>query len=114
MPELESILGFMDGWVKSHPDLPSGTPINPAGVLLLGAQSPLGTHTVPMRGLPITQNVRYYSQWMFQRSLDHYASLNESERTDVDALLRSTGLLPYLKMTIPRRMERHNNKEVLV
>jgi glutathione S-transferase len=112
MPEIESILDFMASWVRSHPDFPSGTPINPPGVLLLGTRNVLGTHTVEMRGVPITRPVRYYSQWMFQRVLDHYASLTERERADVDALLESTGLLPYLNLKVPRRMERLNNQEV--
>ncbi len=112
MPEIESILEFMGEWVRTHPDFPSGTPINPPGVLLLGSRNILGTHTVEMRGTPLTQPVRYYSQWMFQRVLDHYASLGATDRTDVDSLLDSTGLLPYLNLEVPRRMERLDNQEV--
>ena len=112
MPELESILNFMDGWVKSHPDFPAGEPINPAGVVVMGAFSPLGQHTVVMRGVSITQNVRYYSQWMYQRIVDHLASLSEEELVDVNKVLAPTGLQRYLQMPIPRRMERLNIKEV--
>jgi hypothetical protein len=112
MPELASILDFMAGWVASHPDFPSGEPINPPGVLLLGTRNVLAMHTVEMRGRPVTRPVRYYSQWMFQRVLDHYTSLSGADRADVDAFLEPTGLLPYLGLEVPRRMERLNNQEV--
>ncbi len=114
MPELEGVLNFMDGWVKSHPDFPAGEPINPAGVVAMGAYAPLGQHTVVMRGVSIAQNVRYYSQWMYQRIVDHLASLSEEELVDVHKVLAPTGLQQYLQMPIPRRMERQNNVEVFV
>lgn len=112
MPELESVLKFMHGWVQSHPDFPAGEPINPAGVMAMGAFEPLGQHSVMMRGAEVTQVVRYYSQWKYQRTLDHMASLSEQELADACEVLAPTGLQPYLQMPIPRRMERLNNREV--
>jgi len=78
----------------------------------MGAYEPLGQHTVMMRGTEVTQVVRYYSQWMYQRIADHLASLSEQEFTGVNEVLAPTGLQPYLQMRIPRRMERRNNQEV--
>jgi len=112
MPELESVLAFMARWIQAHPDFPPGVPIVPGGVTMLGAADPLGMHTVTMRGISIRQVVRYYSQWMFQRVVDHYTSLVESERADVDGLLEETDLRPYLDLPIPRRIERLDNLEV--
>lgn len=114
MPEVESILSFMKGWLDERPDFPAGEPINPAGVLLLGAFEGIGEHTVDLRGTPITQNVRYYSQWMFQRLLDHRDSLSSDDLADVDTLFESTGLLHFLKLKVARRMARVDNKEVFV
>jgi len=80
----------------------------------MGAYEPLGQHTVMMRGTEVTQVVRYYSQWMYQRIADHLASLSEQELTGVSEVLASTGLQPYLQMKMARRMERRNNREVFI
>ena len=112
MPEVAGIVSFMNAHVVEQGAIPSGTPVNLGGMVAIGTQHPIGHHTVPLRGMPVRQVVRYFTQWMFQRVLDQYAALDRKDRAEIEVLLGPTGLLPYLRLPIARRIERVNDVEV--
>lgn len=112
MPELHSVIRFLDAWLAQQDKLPANTPVVSGGVVAMGVIGALGEHTVSMRDVEIKQVVRHYSQWMFQRVLDHYLSLNSTDLAAVNSCLESTGILPYLNSDTSWRIKRVNNIEV--
>ena len=112
MPEIQSLLLFMAQWLENHPNVAPGLPVVEGGAVAMGTGGALGEHRFALRGVEISQSVRHYSQWMFQRVIDYYSSLNPETRQQLDAFIEPTGLLPFLQLTIPRRIERVDNIEV--
>ena len=70
----------------------------------------LGEHTFRLGEATGTRALMAYPQWMLQRVLDDYAQLAATERSPVDQLLARCGGDTALQMTIPKRIERRNNR----
>ncbi len=54
-----------------------------------------------------------HAQWMMQRPLDHYRSLNAAEREGTDRLLRACGGYEAMQFRPPVRLERRDNRLVI-
>lgn len=74
----------------------------------------LGFHPFTTGGVQGSRYVHSYSQWMFQRCLDHYASLEGEDRYRADTLLTSIGGLQALRTPIERRVRRKPGQLELV
>lgn len=64
------------------------------------------------RGKIVKAMVMPYRIFMLQRIQDAYDTLQDSDRDDVEALLRETGLERILHVRSTRRVERRDNREV--
>lgn len=67
----------------------------------------IGTHTFSIEGVEEQRVVLPYCLWMFQRPVDFYQSLNDTE--SIDALLNSVGFGDELKNGLSNRLARPNN-----
>lgn len=114
MPEVESILSFMNAYTAAMDCVPAGTLVNPDGLTAIGTKHPIGHHTVMFRNKPVGQVVRYFTQWMFQRVLDELETLSVEETKELFIYLENTGIAPFLRLKPNRRIERRDNKEVFV
>lgn len=72
----------------------------------------IGWHTLTIGNAAEQRLIFPYSQWMMQRPLDHYNSLNAADRQQVDELLRACGGFDAMQLKIPRRVKRVNNRLV--
>lgn len=95
-PVLRDTVAAVDQWVRAHP----------------GERLPrkIGTHRFQLNGVEGERALMPYPQWMLQRALDYYASLEPTDRAAVDDLLREVGGLEPMSMTIPVRLRRQNNR----
>ena len=99
MPALMSSLDANAAWIEANPD---GEEI-PRGV---------GEHEFVIGGARGTRMIRSYSQWMLQRPLDDYQSLEAEDRERVDRLLARVGGQKSLQSPIRTRVTRRNNRLV--
>ncbi|GAB3271126.1 glutathione S-transferase family protein [Parahaliea aestuarii] len=74
----------------------------------------LGFHPFTTGGATGTRFINSYSQWMFQRCLDHYAGLEGEDRQRADTLLTSVGGLQALRTPIGHRLRRQPGQLELV
>jgi len=72
----------------------------------------IGDHEFVMGGVKAQRKIFPYSQWMLQRPLDYYQSLQGADKADVDALLREVGGFEAMQTQIRRRVRRDNNRLV--
>ena len=75
------------------------------------AQAP-GTATFALRGETIEALAQPHRFYLLQRVQDDYASLSETEKVGVDAVLVESGMAAILKAFLSRRIERADNLEV--
>ncbi len=66
-------------------------------------------HEFSIGGVLEERMVFPYSQWMFQRSIDHYRSLSNEDKNKADALLKKLGGYEAMQVKIPKRVKRINN-----
>ncbi len=86
-------------WIDENPDakeLPGG----------------IGEHTFQVGGVEGRRMIRPYNQWMFQRPLDHYHSLEGADRQRADDILRKVGGFDLMQTLIKHRLKRANYKLV--
>ncbi len=72
----------------------------------------IGEHTFRIGDVEERRLVFPYAQWMMQRPLDHYASLDVDEKASVDALLKKVGGLEAMQWQVPARVRREKNRLV--
>ncbi|MBW2393297.1 MAG: glutathione S-transferase [Deltaproteobacteria bacterium] len=99
MPTLMATIDANAAWIESNPD----TAEIPRGV---------GEHEFVIGGARGKRMIRSYSQWMLQRPLDDYRSLEGEDRERVDRLFESVGGKDWLQRPIQRRVGRRNNRLV--
>jgi glutathione S-transferase len=73
----------------------------------------LGKLRFSIEGVEEERAVVTYSQWMLQRVLDFYRSLDGDAKTDVDTWLKSIDAFDAMQLDIPTRVARENNKLVV-
>ena len=74
----------------------------------------LGMHDFTTGGISSQRYIHSYSQWMFQRSHEHYHGLASEDKQRAEALLRQIGGLDILGRPIQRRVERKQGQLELV
>ena len=84
-----------------------------AGAPAIGrlAQAP-GTAIFDLRGETIEALAQPHRFYLLQRVQDDYASLSDSEKIGVDAVLAGSGMAAILEASLSRRIERADNLEV--
>ena len=73
-----------------------------------------GTATFSLRGQTIEALAQPHRFYLLQRVQDDYASLSETEKAAVDAVLSISGMTAILDAALNRRIERADNLEVWV
>jgi glutathione S-transferase len=73
-----------------------------------------GTATFALRGQTIEALAQPHRFYLLQRVQDDYASLSETEKAAVDAVLSKSGMTAILDAALNRRIERADNLEVWV
>ena len=73
-----------------------------------------GTATFALRGQTIEALAQPHRFYLLQRVQDDYASLSETEKAAVDAVLSKSGMTAILDASLNRRIERADNLEVWV
>jgi len=68
----------------------------------------IGWHSFEVEGVAGTRRAQTYPNWMFQRSIDFYQSLEDT--TDVDHLLDQVGIGHALQVSLKNRLVRRNNR----
>ena len=99
MPALLATIDANAAWIDANPDAEE----IPRGV---------GEHEFVIGGKTGRRMIRSYSQWMLQRPLDDYRSLEEADLERVDRLLENVGGREWMQSPIPRRVARLNNRLV--
>ncbi len=74
----------------------------------------LGFHSFTTGGVSGTRYIHSYSQWMFQRCLDHYTGLDGTDRQRAEKLLSRTGVLEALNTPLTHRVRRQPGQLELV
>jgi hypothetical protein len=65
-----------------------------------------------LRGTPVTGLSTAYKLWMMQRLTDAFAAAPAADQARITAYFETAGLAPLLTLTLPRRIERVNHREV--
>ena len=105
VPETLAAADVINGWLAEN---------NPeAGAPAVGrlAQAP-GTASFVLRGETIEALAQPHRFYLLQRVQDDYASLSETDKVGVDAVLGQSAMGAILEATLSRRIERANNLEV--
>lgn len=88
-------------WAEDHPDI--------------RVPRAIGECTFTIEGVGATRLTFPYMQWMWQRCVDAYQPLEDSDKQRVDTFLESVpGALELLNTPIGRRLGRENNQVILV
>ena len=107
VPETVAAADAINGWLaENKPE---------AGAPAVGrlAQAP-GTAVFDLRGETIEALAQPHRFYLLQRVQDDYASLSETEKSAVDAVLSKSGMTAILDASLNRRIERADNLEVWV
>lgn len=99
MPALLASIEANAAWIEAHPAEPA-------------LPRMVGEHDFTIGGRRGQRKIRAYSQWMLQRPLDFYRSLEGSDREGVDALLARVGGVEAMQTPIRRRVVRRDNRLV--
>jgi len=99
MPTLLASLDANASWIEAHPEEPA-------------LPRMVGEHEFTIGGRRGRRMIRAYSQWMLQRPLDYYRSLEGSAREEVEALLARVGGVDSMQTPIRRRVARRDNRLV--
>ena len=105
VPETLAAADVINGWLAEN---------NPeAGAPAVGwlAQAP-GTASFILRGETIEALAQPHRFYLLQRVQDDYASLSETDKVGVDAVLGQSAMGAILEATLSRRIERADNLEV--
>ena len=105
VPETLAAADAINGWLaENKPE---------AGAPAVGrlAQAP-GTASFDLRGETIEALAQPHRFYLLQRVQDDYASLSETEKVGVDAVLAESGMAALPKASLSRRIERADNLEV--
>ena len=105
VPETLAAADVINGWLAEN---------NPeAGAPAVGrlAQAP-GTASFVLRGETIEALAQPHRFYLLQRVQDDYASLSETDKVGVDAVLGQSAMGAILEATLSRRIERADNLEV--
>jgi hypothetical protein len=107
VPETLAAADSINGWLaENKPE--TGTPA--VGRLAQAA----GTATFVLRGDTIEALAQPHRFYLLQRVQDDYASLSETEKSAVYAVLSKSGMTAILDASLNRRIERADNLEVWV
>ena len=107
VPETLAAADAINGWLTANkPE--AGAPA--VGRLAQAA----GTATFAVRGETIEALAQPHRFYLLQRVQDDYASLSETEKAAVDAVLSKSGMTAILDAALNRRIERADNLEVWV
>ena len=107
VPETLAAADAINGWLtENKPE--AGAPA--VGRLAQAA----GTATFSLRGETIEALAQPHRFYLLQRVQDDYASLSETEKAAVDAVLSKSGMTAILDAALNRRIERAANLEVWV
>lgn len=96
-PVLRDTVARLDAWIEA----------NPARQKLPRV---IGKHRFVLEGVEEERGIFPYVQWMLQRILDDYRSLDAGERASVDALLARVGAPDALQIEIRHRVKRERNR----
>jgi glutathione S-transferase len=72
----------------------------------------IGEHEFSLGGVKAARKIFPYTQWMLQRPLDYYQSLQGTDKESVDALLREVGGFDAMQTRIAHRLSRVQNRLV--
>jgi len=100
LPVLVDTVRRLDAWARAHPDRRRVPRV-------------IGTHEFRIEGVTERRMVTPFSQWMFQRPLDHLASLGAAERARIDPLLEELGGLEGLAIDVPTRVAYEDHRLVV-
>lgn len=73
----------------------------------------IGSHTYELEGVRERRMVTPFSQWMFQRPLLHYQSLDGEAKARADELLGKLGGLAGLNTPVPVKLDYRNHRVVV-
>jgi hypothetical protein len=106
LPELQAQIGGAKAFLAAGPAEP-GTPArDPA------TKFGFAPVTFALRGTPVTGLSTAYKLWMVQRLTDAFAAAPPADQARITAYFNSVGLAPLLTLTLPRRIDRVNHREV--
>jgi hypothetical protein len=108
-PELAAFAGRFRDFVEAHPDLPSGSPLEPSGY----DQPSLGKVEIDYRGVKMRMVARMFPLWLFQAAKAEYSAMEGEARRNTDALLAATGGAEMMSIALPRALTRRENRLVL-
>ena len=101
LPDVLSVIEHNANWLKDNPE---------------GENIPryLGMHSFQTGNVKGQRLVNSFSQWMFQRSWQHYQSLDDNQRRSVDSLLEEMGALQAMNVTMENQLARKTGQLELV
>ncbi|MCB9598113.1 MAG: glutathione S-transferase [Sandaracinaceae bacterium] len=100
LPILVDTIGRVHAWALEHPDRARVSRI-------------IGAHRYQIEGVSEERKVTPFSQWMFQRPLDLYASLDDAARARIDPVLERLGGLAGLRTEVPTRLAYRDHRLVV-
>ena len=100
LPVLVDTARALDAWAASHPDREHVSRV-------------IGTHRYRLGGLEEERMITPFSLWMFQRPLDHYASLSAEDRAVIDPRLEALGGLEGMQLAPKTRLGRVDHRVVV-
>lgn len=106
LPEVEAMIAGASAFLAATP-VDAGTPArDPA------RKFGFAPVQFALRGTPVTGLSTAYKLWMVQRLTDAFAAVPRAEQPRIIAYFESAGLAPLLTLTLPRRIERVDHREV--
>jgi glutathione S-transferase len=102
LPEVEAMTRFLTGWLADKTE---------AELTAVPIARGVGRTSFAWRGHELTVGVAPYRMLLLQRVQDAARSLAPSDSAKLHSLLDPAGLTPLLDLTIPRRVERRQNRE---
>ena len=100
LPVLVDTARALGEWAESHPDR-------------VRVSRVIGEHAYRIGGVQGTRKITPFSLWMFQRPLDHYARLSETDRERIDPILRTLGGLDGMQTELPARLAMRDHRVVM-
>lgn len=100
LPVLVDTIRHLHRWAREHPDRRHVSRV-------------IGTHRYRIEGYEEERMVTPFSQWMFQRPLDHYASLSAEDSARIDPLLEELGGLPGMRTAVHTRVAYRDHRLVI-
>jgi len=102
IPETVAAYNSVSQWLETNKDLPAGTV----------AEREVGSCTFEIDGIKIDAVAQPFRFYLLQRLHNKFDSLSETDRADVQQLLKDCHMEEVLNLRLSREMGRANNLEV--